>query len=83
MKSITQTAPSLVSNVVSTTSVCASYCRRIAFTSPTGAICQNPWSRVPNNAAKHAPEEKFGQHNQSIDPSRDTSAAVSQSPIMQ
>ena len=57
--------------------------RLTAFTFPAGEIFQYPWSQVPNNAAKQAAEEKLGQHNQSIDPSRDTSAAVSQSPIMQ
>jgi hypothetical protein len=36
---------------------------------------------VPTNAAKHASESKAGQHSQSIDPSRPTNAAVSQSPI--
>jgi len=83
MKSITHTSPLEVSNVVSTISVCALYCRRVAFTLATGAIFQNPWSLVPSNAAKHAPDENVGQHNQSIDPSRETSAAVSQSPIRQ
>ena len=32
-------------------------------------------------AAKQASESKAGQHSQSIDPLRPTSAAVSQSPI--
>jgi hypothetical protein len=32
-------------------------------------------------AAKQASESKAGQHSQSIDPSRPTNAAVSQSPI--
>jgi hypothetical protein len=32
-------------------------------------------------AAKHAPESKRDQHSQSIDPSSNTSAADSQSPI--
>jgi hypothetical protein len=38
-------------------------------------------SSVPSSAAKHAEDEKVGQHSQSIDPLRPTSAAVSQSPI--
>jgi hypothetical protein len=40
-----------------------------------------PFFLVPNNAAKHAGEEKFGQQSQSIEPFSPTSAAVSQSPI--
>jgi hypothetical protein len=63
--------------------VCGSYSRRTASTFPTGEILQNPCSRVPSNAAKQAAEENDGKHNQSIEPSRETSAAVSQSPIMQ
>jgi hypothetical protein len=35
----------------------------------------------PSRAAKHAGESNRGQHSQSIDPSRATSAAVSQSPM--
>src|ERR1700733_1008697 len=46
-----------------------------------GAICQRPCSRPPSSAAKQAAESKRGKHNQSIDPSRPTSAAVWQSPI--
>jgi hypothetical protein len=37
---------------------------------------------VPSNAAKHAPESKRGQQSQSIDPRRETSATVSQSPMI-
>ena len=40
-----------------------------------------PVVRVPRRAAKHAAESKRGQHNQSIEPSRPTKAAVLQSPI--
>jgi hypothetical protein len=36
---------------------------------------------VPSSAAKQAPESKRGQHSQSIEPSRPTSAALSPSPI--
>jgi hypothetical protein len=35
---------------------------------------------LPTTAAKHAQLSKRGQQSQSIDPSRPTSAAVSQSP---
>jgi hypothetical protein len=49
--------------------------------SSTGAIDQRPCWRSPSSAAKHAGESKRGQHSQSIDPARDASAAVSQSPI--
>jgi hypothetical protein len=44
-------------------------------------MIQRPWSDVPSSAAKHASESNRGQQSQSIDPSRPTSAAVSQSPI--
>ena len=46
-----------------------------------GAISQRPCSGEPSSAAKHASESKRGQHSQSIEPSRETSAAVLQSPI--
>ena len=49
--------------------------------SPAGAISQRPCLSVPSSAAKQASESNAGQHSQSIDPSRPTSAAVSQSPI--
>jgi len=39
-------------------------------------------SGVPRSAAKHAPESKRGQQSQSIDPLHETSAAVSQSPMI-
>jgi hypothetical protein len=46
-----------------------------------GAISHRPFPSVPSKAAKQASESKAGQHSQSIDPLRPTSAAVSQSPI--
>jgi len=42
---------------------------------------QRPLSGVPTIAAKHAGLSKRGQHSQSIEPSRLTSAALRQSPI--
>jgi hypothetical protein len=42
---------------------------------------KRPWSLPPSSAAKHASLSKRGQHSQSIEPSRETSAALSQSPI--
>ena len=50
--------------------------------SPTASISQRPCCGPPRSAAKHAAESKRGQHSQSIDPVRDTRAAVSQSPII-
>jgi hypothetical protein len=41
---------------------------------------QRPCSGLPKSAEKHAPESNRGQHSQSTDPSRPTSAAASQSP---
>jgi len=49
--------------------------------SPAGAIFQRPLQGSPSRAAKQAPESKLGQHSQSMEPSRPTRAAVSQSPI--
>ena len=46
-----------------------------------GAIRQRPLSGVPTSAAKQAALSKRGQHSQSIEPSRLTSAALWQSPI--
>jgi hypothetical protein len=40
-----------------------------------------PLSASPSSAAKQAAESKRGQHNQSIEPSRPTKAAVLQSPM--
>ena len=47
-----------------------------------GASFQRPFSGEPSRAAKHAPESNRGTHSQSIEPSRPTSAAVRQSPII-
>src|SRR5947207_14339041 len=56
--------------------------RRDACTlSAVGVTDQKPLSGLPSRAAKTAPESKRGQHSQSIEPSRPTRAAVSQSPI--
>ena len=46
-----------------------------------GASFHRPCSGVPKMAAKQAPESKRGQHNQSMEASFATRAAVSQSPI--
>jgi hypothetical protein len=42
---------------------------------------QRPLLSSPRSAAKHAAESKRGQHSQSIEPWRPTSAALWQSPI--
>ena len=54
---------------------------RGSFYDATGAISQRPCFSLPRRAAKQASESKAGQHSQSIEPSRPTRAAVSQSPI--
>jgi len=41
-----------------------------------GAISQRPCSGVPSSAAKQAAESKRGRQSQSIEPARETSAAV-------
>src|SRR3954447_8461669 len=46
-----------------------------------GAIFQRPFCRPPRSAAKQAGESKRGQHSQSIETSRPTSAAEWPSPI--
>jgi len=81
MKSTILTEPSAVSNRVSRMSVLPRYRRVTRTASSRGAISQRPWSGVPRSAAKHASESNRGQHSQSIEPSRPTSAALSQSPI--
>jgi hypothetical protein len=53
----------------------------VAVTPSSGAISQRPFLCVPRSAAKQASESKAGQHSQSIEPLRPTSAAVSPSPI--
>jgi hypothetical protein len=53
----------------------------VRTTSTLGASDQRPCSSPPSSAAKQAAESNRGKHNQSIDPSRRTSAAVSVSPI--
>jgi hypothetical protein len=80
MKSTRVTAPSSVSNSVSRISVSRRYWRRTRALL-LGAIFQCPCSRFPSSAAKHAGESKRGQHSQSMEPSRPTSAPVWQSPI--
>jgi hypothetical protein len=84
MKSITTTMPASVSTSVSSTIVSPRYRRvvRRTVSCVEGPRSQRPCSGRPRSAAKQAPESKRGQHNQSIDPVRETSAAVSQSPIM-
>ncbi len=46
-----------------------------------GAISQRPLLASPRIAEKHAAESKRGQHSQSMEPSLETKAAVSQSPM--
>ena len=76
-----QTSPLCVVNVVSRIIVPGRYRRETDATSSFGHSFQKPFSAVPSNAAKHAGEANEGQHSQSMDPSRLTSAAVSQSPM--
>jgi hypothetical protein len=51
------------------------------MTTSAGSISHRPFLWVPSKAVKQASESNTGQHSQSIDPSRPTNAAVSQSPI--
>lgn len=81
MKSTTATSPVGVANTVSNTSDPSRYPRVARAPADTGAITQRPCEASPSNAAKHAGLSNRGQHNQSIDPARDTSAALRQSPI--
>ena len=52
-----------------------------AVVAPAGPIFQWPFMSSPSNAAKHASESKAGTQSQSIEPSRQTSAAVLVSPM--
>ena len=81
MKSMTRTVPLAVTHSVSSTSVSSTYARRVHVPPSTGDSNQWPASRVSRSAAKHAGESKWGKHNQSIEPSVLTSAAVCKSPI--
>ena len=80
MQSSTVTAPASVSKSVSRIRVVSRY-RRFTERTPGGASRQNPLSGWPSSAAKHAPESKRGMQSQSMEPERDTSAAVSPSPM--
>lgn len=73
--------PSDISKRVSRINVPSRYRRVMRRGSAAGAMRQRPWSGVPSSAAKQAAESNRGQHSQSIEPSRPTRAAVSQSPI--
>jgi hypothetical protein len=82
MQSVSTTTPSSVSSSVSRTSVPGRYRRRTARTGTVGAICHRPCSTVPRSAAKQAAESKRGMQSQSMEPSRPTSAAVWQFPMI-
>jgi hypothetical protein len=53
----------------------------LAVAPPRGKIAKRPCSGPPIKAAKQAPESKRGRQSQSIEPRRETRAAVSPSPI--
>ena len=80
MLSTRVTLPSSVSNVVSSTSVSPRYRRDVRFV-PGGPMRQKPFSSSPRSAAKQAGESNRGTQNQSIEPSRQTNAAVCRSPM--
>ena len=77
MKSVSSTDPPAVSKRVIRISVPSRYLRE-TLAGSLGARRQRPCSRFPSSAAKQALELKRGQHSQSIEPSRLTSAAVIQ-----
>jgi hypothetical protein len=81
MQSTTRTTPASVVNVVSRTSVPSRYWRWTLRGEAAGASFQRPWSRTPSRRAKHAGESKQGRQSQSIEPVRETSAALSVSPM--
>jgi hypothetical protein len=81
MKSISVTSPSSVVKVVSRISVVGRYRRLIRAFACAGAMRQRPFLLFPSSAAKQASESKRGQQSQSMEPSLETSAAVSQSPM--
>ena len=81
MKSVSETDPSAVVKTVSRIRVSLRY-RRVTSTSfCVGAISHRPCSGPPRSAEKHAALSKRGRHSQSIEPSRPTSARVSQFPM--
>ncbi len=81
MQSTTVTAPPSVSNSVSSTRVPSRYRRRMERAPSRGARLNRPCSGPPSRAAKQAGESKRGRQSQSMEPRRETRAAVSPSPI--
>ena len=82
MQSVTETLAESVSNVVSRVSVLPRYRRAACTTGWPGAMIHRPCSASPRRAAKQAALSNLGRQSQSIDPSRPTSATVSQLPMM-
>ena len=80
--SVTTTEPPWACHVVSSTSVSPRYERSARLAASVGASSQCPCSGPPSRDAKQAPESKRGTHSQSIEPLRDTRAAVRRSPMM-
>ncbi len=80
MKSMTRTAPSAVTQSVSSTRVWPAYRRAVQVLAPAGARAQCPASWLCRRAANAAGESKRGRQSQSTDPAVLTSAAVCRSP---
>ena len=82
MKSMTRTAPVVGLEASSRGSACRrDSARDRAHARRRARAASDRAPASPSSAAKQAPESKRGQHSQSIEPSRQTSAAVSQSPM--
>jgi hypothetical protein len=79
MKSMTLTAPSVLSHVDSMIIVSSRYSRRVHSPPASGAIRHLPALGPPSSAAKEADESNRGRHSQSTEPSLLTSAAVCRS----
>ena len=80
MKSMTRTAPSAVTQSVSSTRVFPAYRRVVQWLAAVGASVQCPASSLCRSAANAAGESKRGRQSQSTDPAVLTRAAVCRSP---
>ena len=79
-KSVSRTMPEPDSNVVASTRLSPMYSRRLVRCS-RGRIAKWPPRPRSSSRAKQLSESKRGKQHQSIEPSRETSAAEWQSPI--
>ena len=81
IRSLSLAAPLLVENWVCSTFESRRYCLSICC-GVSGEIRQYPPRSVSSSAAKMEALSNLGQHSQSMEPCRETSAAARQSPMI-